>query len=154
MQQITIIGNLGSDAEFKAENKMLKINVAVSERYMKDGQQVNNTTWYSCAKFQQDATPPKVLDYLKKGAKVLIQGRPSVVEHQGKAYMNIRVERVDIVAFAPKGDGYAPNSAGVTTQQMQQEKQEYQHPHWSKQPASQPTAPAVDPWTGSDELPF
>ena len=143
MQQITIIGNLGSDAEFKAENKMMKLNVAVSEKYMKDGQQVNNTTWYSCAKFEQDATPPRVLDYLKKGAKVLIQGKPSIVEVNGKAYMNIRVVRVDIVAFAPKGDGYAPNSAGAvaqaTTQQMQQQRQ---------------AAPAVDPWAGSDELPF
>lgn len=147
MQQITIIGNLGSDAEFKAENKMLKINVAVSEKYTKDGQQVNNTTWYSCAKFQQDATPPRVLDFLKKGAKVLIQGKPSIVEVNGKAYMNVRAERVDIVAFAPKADGYAPNStaamAQATTKQMQQQRQA--------------AAPAVDPWAGpvgADELPF
>jgi single-strand DNA-binding protein len=137
MQQITIIGNLGSDAEFKAENKMLKLNVAVSEKYIKDGQQVNNTTWYSCAKFQTDATPPKILDYLKKGAKVLVQGKPSIVEVNGKAYMNVRVERFEIVAFAPKADGNATS---------------YKAPQ--PVPQSQPAVIANPFSDGSNDLPF
>ena len=74
MQQLIIIGNLGSDAQvtdIPNGNQVVNFNVAVSEKY-KDQTQ---TTWYKCAYFKNDA---RVSKYLLKGTKVAIIGKPDI----------------------------------------------------------------------------
>lgn len=75
MQQISIIGNLGADARRQTSNgkEFISFNVAVTEKYTSNGTEVKNTTWYSCT--MQNASA-KVFDYLWKGQKVYVSGRP------------------------------------------------------------------------------
>jgi single-strand DNA-binding protein len=82
MKQLTIIGNLGFDAVIKEYNgqKFIEFSVAVNERYKKaDGTQVETTDWINCTYRQLGLAP-----YLKKGDKILVQGKMSVNVYQGK----------------------------------------------------------------------
>jgi single-strand DNA-binding protein len=82
MKQLTIIGNLGFDAVIKEYNgqKFIEFSVAVNERYKKaDGTQVETTDWINCTYRNLGLAP-----YLKKGDKILVQGKMSVNVYQGK----------------------------------------------------------------------
>lgn len=77
MLAVTVIGNIGNDAEIKEFNgqKFIAFNVASTERY-KDGQgnQHSRTTWVSCLKPGESS----VVSYLKKGTQVYVRGSLSV----------------------------------------------------------------------------
>jgi single-strand DNA-binding protein len=77
MLAVTVIGNIGNDAEIKEFNgqKFIAFNVASTERY-KDGQgnQHSRTTWVSCLKPGESS----VVTYLKKGTQVYVRGSLSV----------------------------------------------------------------------------
>ena len=77
MIQLQAIGNLGSDATMKEAGgkKVINFSIAVTEKY-KDRNQVKKerTTWISCSLWDQDAVAP----FLKKGAKVYVQGNPGI----------------------------------------------------------------------------
>lgn len=85
MLKIQIIGNLGRDAEIKDFNgqKFVSFSVAVTEKYKnKNGETVENTTWVSCLKsIREDST---LVNYLKKGQKVYLEGKPTVKLYQNK----------------------------------------------------------------------
>ena len=42
-----------------------------------------------------------IVDYLKKGTKVLIEGEPNAQEHNGKAYLKVRESNVELLGGAP-----------------------------------------------------
>lgn len=91
MIELTIIGNLGKDAELKTINKnnYSSFSVAITEK--RNGQDI--TTWVSCMKLDKDGNLTK---YLNKGKKVFLRGRPSV-----GAYTNQRGEmKADITLWA------------------------------------------------------
>jgi len=73
MNRTTIIGNLGGDAELKEHNgkKFLYFSIAYSEKYG----DVERTDWYKCFIQKESTINGKIIDYLKKGTKVLIEGR-------------------------------------------------------------------------------
>jgi single-strand DNA-binding protein len=82
MKQLTIIGNIGFDAVIKEYNgqKFIEFSVAVNERYKKaDGTQVETTDWINCTYRNLGLAP-----YLKKGDKILVQGKMSVNVYQAK----------------------------------------------------------------------
>lgn len=90
MLELTIIGNLGSDAEVKEFNgkKFLGFSVAHTEKYKKTtGEEVSTTTWVSCLKRIKDES--KLANYLKKGTQVYIRGSVSA-----NAYTNSHGEMV------------------------------------------------------------
>lgn len=79
--KIQIIGNIGKDAEvkqFDGGGCAISFNVASTEKYTKgNGETVENTTWVNCTKFVQPGGSTKIADYLKKGVRVMVEGRPS-----------------------------------------------------------------------------
>jgi single-strand DNA-binding protein len=83
MVKIELIGNLGQDATVNTVNSKTVINfsVAHTEKYKnKDGEDVSNTTWVSCAYWTDRIN---VASYLKKGTQVYVEGKP-----EAKIYMN------------------------------------------------------------------
>lgn len=76
-QSVTIVGNLGKDPEMKylpSGKPVTSMSVAASRSYKgSDGQKVNETTWFRVSVFgtQSEACA----QYLKKGSKVLVEGR-------------------------------------------------------------------------------
>lgn len=74
MLKLSIIGNLGSDAEIMAENgqKFVRMSIAHTERRKKaDGSEYEQTTWVS-ATINGDGG--NVVQYLKKGTRVYAYG--------------------------------------------------------------------------------
>ena len=76
MQQIQIIGNLGEDCQVREFNgrKFIAFRVACSEKMQTAEGLKEITTWYSCTFNRMDSG---VLQYLVKGTKVFVQGRPA-----------------------------------------------------------------------------
>lgn len=76
MQQIQIIGNLGEDCQTREFNgrKFVAFRVACTEKMQSAEGPKEITTWYSCTYSKMDSG---VLQYLVKGTKVFVQGRPA-----------------------------------------------------------------------------
>lgn len=93
MIKMTVIGNVGADAEQRETNgrKYTTFNVAVSSKYKnQDGSEMERTTWISCSRDGHS----NVDQYLKKGKQVYIEGTPSVslyTDNQGKQQCGIRL---------------------------------------------------------------
>ena len=101
MQNITISGNLASDArtiQGQNGNENMSFSVAVND--MRKGEKT--VTYY-------DVSCPKtgVFDYLKKGQGVVVSGRLAIstVEKDDRTYTNINVYARDLeLTGAPKGN--------------------------------------------------
>ena len=130
MLQLSLIGTLGHDATEKTINgkNYLAYSVAVTEN--------KNTTWVDVMTRSDNGT---LKAYLKKGAKVYIQGNLSVSTYTNKAgapvaSITLWSRDLEIVKFVETNNGDATPSPA---------------------PASAPVAPPAEaPKDGEDDLPF
>lgn len=144
----SFIGTLGKDAEFKqiGNNNYITLNVAKSE---KQGQE-NITDWVQCNKFAGNS-PSNLMQYLKKGTKVLFYGKLDVREwtnQQGetKLQFTLWVDELELIS-QPQQTGQQQPTTNAYSNNTQ-----YQQPNKFTPPTSQPmefTAPQED-----DDLPF
>jgi single-strand DNA-binding protein len=76
-QMIIIVGNLGRDPEMRytpGGQAVTNFNVAVNRQYQgQDGQMVKETIWFRVSAWGKQAETCN--SYLRKGSKVLIEGR-------------------------------------------------------------------------------
>lgn len=103
MQQFSIIGNLGRDAEVKNVNgrQFVSFTVGCTDSWV-DSNNVRQerTTWYSCV---LNGDGGKLLPFLRKGKKVFVQGEGSVklyssaVQRQMMAGANISVRSIELL---------------------------------------------------------
>lgn len=102
MLQVTCIGHLGSDAEFKQSNgrEFTTFRVAHTDKWTDDAGQVHeNTTWVDCIMNGK----PNVIEYLRKGQMVFISGSctlrvySSAKDRCMKAGMQINVRQVELL---------------------------------------------------------
>lgn len=107
MELLIVIGNLGSDAQFKNENgsEFVKFNVAETRRWKgQDNVDHEETIWNSCI---MNGRQEKLLPYLVKGTKVCVIGRASTrvysspKERRMVAGININVDRVELIGTQP-----------------------------------------------------
>ncbi len=93
--KITLIGNLGRDPELRnisADRKVAEFSIAVTEKYTAGGQQQEKTEWFKISFWNQKADV--VMNYLKKGSPVYVEGRLSVrtyVDKEGKDRYSLEV---------------------------------------------------------------
>ena len=81
MNQITIVGNVGSDPEISTSTngiKMAKYSIAVTKK-IKDEKK---TTWFRIIQFRYSAEFAE--NYIKKGMKILIVGEIEIDEYTDK----------------------------------------------------------------------
>jgi single-strand DNA-binding protein len=90
MQNITISGNLGKDAELRTvrDSQVLSFSVGVKNGFGKDA----GSVWYRCSLWGKAA---EVFDGLTKGTKVFISGELTHDEYEGKPQFNVRVGSID-----------------------------------------------------------
>lgn len=99
MLQCEVIGNIGSDAEFKefSGKKYVSFNVAHSEkRKDANGTMVESTTWVSVLWYGDGGG---LTQYLKKGCKVFVRGRLSVKPYQdrnGNTQVSVKVNANEV----------------------------------------------------------
>ncbi len=101
MKTITIAGNIGKDAETRTTqggDSVTSFNVAVEDRGSKD----KATVWFSCSLWGKrgDSLAP----YLTKGSKVAVSGDLSTREHDGKTYLQVRVDQVSLMGGKQEGE--------------------------------------------------
>jgi single-strand DNA-binding protein len=76
-QNLIIVGNLGRDPEMRytpSGQAVTNLNVATNRKYTtSDGNQVEETTWFRVSTWGKTAEACN--QYLKKGSKVLVEGR-------------------------------------------------------------------------------
>jgi single-strand DNA-binding protein len=76
-QKLVIVGNLGNDPEMRytpSGQAVTNFSVATNRRYTtSDGNQVDETTWFRVSTWGKQAEICN--QYLKKGNKVLVEGR-------------------------------------------------------------------------------
>lgn len=78
MFKVSVIGNLGADAQVKESNgsKFISFRVAHTESFTDNqGNKRENTVWIDCTMSNAES---KVLPYLKKGTKVFVFGNASL----------------------------------------------------------------------------
>ena len=130
MLQLSLIGTLGHDATEKTINgkNYLAYSVAVTEN--------KNTTWVDVMTRSENSN---LKAYLKKGAKVYLQGNLSISAYTNKAgaavaSITLWSRDLEIVKFVDATNGDATSSPA---------------------PASAPVAPPYGaPQEGKDDLPF
>ena len=143
----SFIGILGKDAELKqiGNNNYITLNVAKSE---KQGQE-NITDWVQCNKFSGNS-PSNLMQYLKKGTKVLFYGKLDVKEwtnQQGetKLQFTLWVDELELISQPQQTGQQQPMTNNTQYQTTQRAKQ-------FTPPANEPmgfTAPQED-----EDLPF
>jgi len=135
MKQLTIIGNLGRDAEIKEWDgkRYTSFSIAYSERFKKDGVTTEKTEWYSIISPRE-----QLAQYLKSGSKVLVQGKPTEKMYQKKdgSWAIDRTIRATSIEFlsSPKAEANVNASAPAF--------------------APQEVPPALQPEGEDEELPF
>ena len=100
MKAITVAGNVGRDAVIRTTQGGDKITgwpVAVEDGF---GQN-KRTLWFDCSWF--GSRGEKVAQYLTKGSKVTVSGDFSTREHDGKTYLQVRVNDVTLQGGKPEG---------------------------------------------------
>lgn len=125
---ISIVGRLGRDSERKniGQSTLLEFNVGENVGY--GDRKVTN--WWSCKLWGKRAEG-QLMDYLVKGASVVVFGEVTLRKHEDKMYPEINVTHVELVG-----------------QKSESKSQPQQQP---TQNSYAPRQPAQD---DSDELPF
>ena len=134
-QQVTVIGRVGKDLEMKGS--VGKFSIATTQKWNKDGQPQEETTWFNCDLFGKMATG--VGQYIKKGGIVHVTGRIKTNEYNGKTYWGVSVAQVTLLSKAPDQQQRQP-------QQQQQQYQQQYNPQQQQQQQfnQQQQAPNMD----------
>lgn len=157
MIQLIFNGHLGKDAELKQTQNgdILVFNVANTIKWTDKttNERKEKTTWVSCVSRQV-----ALLQWLKKGTGVLIQGTPSVnaylnKENQADAMLQCNVERLDFIGSAPTQQAPQQAQAQQPTQQPTQTMNYGTFGTTSRQPVRH-TEPQPQYETTNQELPF
>jgi len=105
-------GNLGSDCRINQVSGTTVCNFSVA---MKSGYGDRaQTLWLDCALWGKQAES-RLPEFLKKGQQVAVSGELSTREHEGKTYLQLRCNSVDLVGGkGDSGGGQAAPGAAVS----------------------------------------
>jgi len=99
INQITLLGRVGADAEAKGtENTpVTTFSLATTTTFMKHGEVSQNTVWHRVSVFRP-GLQESVLRFVKKGSRVLVQGRLSYLERPDPSNPAVLNRSVGVVA--------------------------------------------------------
>ncbi len=93
MQKLSVVGNIGRDAQIIAKNDGFTVNfsLAHSQKYINgDSEEIEKTDWYSVFK-RFKKSPDKLIEHLKKGHRVYVSGEPSYSINQNNSQIECQV---------------------------------------------------------------
>lgn len=98
----TISGNIGNDCRKgnAGGTAVVNFSVAVKSGFGDKAQ----TVWVDCSIWGRQAEG-KLPDYLVKGQQVVVSGELGTREHDGKTYITLRVNSIDLVGSKAEGGG-------------------------------------------------
>lgn len=115
VNQAMIIGNLGSDPELTTvggnDTSKVTFSVATSERWTKDGERQEKTTWHRVVAWSK--TAEVCAQFLHKGSKVFVQGKIDnrQYEQDGETKYISEIVAQTVQFLDPKGDDAGNSSA-------------------------------------------
>ena len=94
-----LIGNIGRDATIKTMDRgVIAINFPVAHnknwRDKRTGETKTKTTWVNCTIWKKEGSTQRILDFLKKGALVELEGTPfakAYIQEDGTIRTEIRL---------------------------------------------------------------
>lgn len=120
MQQLTLAGTVGRDAELRRTNNgdaVLNFSLAIDNGKDKDGNK-RDATWFDCSLWGKRAEA--LQSYVLKGGKLTVTGRPSAREHNGKVYLGCNVQELTFMGGgnrdSQQGGGYDQSPQGYGDQ--------------------------------------
>lgn len=110
MNKAILSGNVGADPQFKNVNNLdiCNFRIAVNDKYKKDAP----PQWFTITAFGKSAT--FVRDYVKKGTKVLVDGKidmKEIADKDGVKRLFVSIISDTIEILSPKADSAAKNNA-------------------------------------------
>lgn len=133
MNVLSLTGNLGNDCRVNQVSGTTVCNFSVA---MKAGfGDKAQTIWVDCALWGKQAES-RLPEFLKKGQQVAVTGELSTREHEGKTYLQVRCNSVDLVGGKQEGSGNAQPAAQ------------------NNQPAQQQQSSPNNNFDGEDQIPF
>ena len=128
MAKVSIIGNLGRDAELRylpSGLAVLDFSIAANERWTdRNGQQQENTTWFRISVFGKQADVLK--QYLTRGKQVYIDGRLRMNEYtdrNGEKRFSLDVKADTVQLLGSRGAG--EDRSAAPPRELQNEDQQY-----------------------------
>ena len=115
MNVLCLTGNLGRDAEVRqaGSSTVCGFSVAMTSGYGDKKQ----TVWIDCSIWGRQAEGA-LPGYLKKGQQVAVSGELSTREHEGKTYLQLRVNSIDLIGKRDDGGQAAPQRQAAPAQQQ------------------------------------
>lgn len=105
-QKLVIVGNLGNDPEMRytpSGQAVTNLSVATNRRYTSsDGNTVDETTWFRVSVWGKQAESTN--QYLKKGNKVLVEGRLNPDKETGGPRLWTRQDGTSAASFEMTAD--------------------------------------------------
>ncbi len=113
VNQITIVGNVGSAPELKYTQNSVpfcRFSVAVNEQWSKDGEKQERVTWFPVVAF--NGKSEACANYLEKGRLVAVVGKVRTREYETKdgtkhQVMQIVADTVSFLGSNRKGDAHS-----------------------------------------------
>ena len=105
MNVLCLTGNLGRDAEVRQAggSSVCGFSVAMTSGYGDKKQ----TVWIDCSIWGRQAEGA-LPSYLTKGQQVAVSGELSTREHEGKVYLQLRVNTIDLIGKREDSGQAAP----------------------------------------------
>ena len=109
LNRFQFIGNIGQDAQVRTLDNgttAISFSVAISEKYKdKQGNPQEITTWVSCTRWVPQGGSTALSNYLLKGQKVYVEGKPSARAYvtqagEAAAVLDLRVEKIELLGSA------------------------------------------------------
>ncbi len=131
MLKLVVIGNVGRDAELKNFNGRQVINFTIaSNRYTinpETGEEIEKTTWISCAKWVPGNVNVELHKYLTKGTKVYLEGIPEIKLYKDSlrktnASLNLNISHLELLSAGNKVDENEPEDQEPLDPQQELEK--------------------------------
>lgn len=119
MENLIIAGTVGKDAVLRrtrSGDAVLGFSVAVDQGKDRNGQK-RDAKWYDASLWGKRAESLET--YITKGTKLVLQGRPTAREHQGKVYMGISVNELTFMGSGQQrqddtgGSAYGASTGGA-----------------------------------------
>jgi single-strand DNA-binding protein len=105
MMQLTLAGTCGKNAELRQTgggDSVLSFSLAVDGGKDKNGNK-RDSTWFDCSIWGKRADA--LQGYITKGSKIVVTGRPTAREYNGKVYMGCAVQELTFMGGGNRDSG-------------------------------------------------
>lgn len=108
--KVILKGRIGQ--ELKNQNGAVKFSLATDESYVnRDGNKVEKTAWHNIVSFGK--VNEVLLKYFTKGSEILVEGKLTYNEYEGKTFTSIQLQSFDFVGSSKQSEQPKRERSGI-----------------------------------------